>query len=180
MRSSKHLIICLMEKLIEACRDQSYSSDYIKLSFFLLVVCVCVCACLSVCLCVCVAQLCMTLCNPVDCSPQVSLSMGFSRQEYWSGLPFSSPGDLPNPEIEPGSPALQADSLPSEPPGKPPRGISLEKNSFSSLSSPFLKCAVFHLAWPAIWFVTILVWFFLPLFSLYFPLSLNTTRKPGA
>ena len=45
-------------------------------------------------------------------------SMGFSRQEYWSGLPLPSPGDLPNPGIEPGSPALQADALPSEPPGK--------------------------------------------------------------
>ena len=43
-------------------------------------------------------------------------SVGFSRQEYWSGLPFPSPGDLPNPGIEPGSPALQADALPSEPP----------------------------------------------------------------
>ena len=46
-------------------------------------------------------------------------SMDFSRQEYWSGLPFPSPGDLPNPGIKPGSPALQADTLPSEPPGKP-------------------------------------------------------------
>ena len=45
-------------------------------------------------------------------------SVGFSRQEYWSGLPFPSPGDLPNPGIEPGSPTLQADALPSEPPGK--------------------------------------------------------------
>ena len=45
-------------------------------------------------------------------------SMGFSRQEYWSGLPFPSPEDLPNPGIESGSPTLQADSLPSEPPGK--------------------------------------------------------------
>ena len=44
------------------------------------------------------------------------LSMGFSRQEYWSGLPFPSPGDLPNPGIKPGSPALQADALSSEPP----------------------------------------------------------------
>ena len=50
---------------------------------------------------------------------QAPLSMGFSRQEYWSGLPFPSPGDLPYPLIEPWSPALQADSLPSEPPGKP-------------------------------------------------------------
>ena len=46
-------------------------------------------------------------------------SMEFSRHEYWSGLPFPSPGDLPNPGIEPGSPALQADTLLSEPPGKP-------------------------------------------------------------
>ena len=42
---------------------------------------------------------------------QASLSMGFSRQEYWSGLPFPSPGDLPDPGIEPGSPALEADAL---------------------------------------------------------------------
>ena len=44
-------------------------------------------------------------------------STGFSRQEYWSGLPFPSPEDLPDPRIEPRSPALQADALPSEPPG---------------------------------------------------------------
>jgi len=43
--------------------------------------------------------------------------MGLSRKEYWSGEPFPSPGDLPDPAIEPGSPALQADSLQSEPPG---------------------------------------------------------------
>ena len=47
---------------------------------------------------------------------QTPLSMGFSKQEYWSGMPCSPPGDLSNPVIEPGSPALQADSLPSEPP----------------------------------------------------------------
>ena len=45
--------------------------------------------------------------------------MEFSRQEYWSGLPFPSPGDLPDPGIEPGSPTLQADTLLSEPPGNP-------------------------------------------------------------
>ena len=48
---------------------------------------------------------------------QAPLSMEFSRQEYWSGLPLPSPGDLPNPGVEPGSPGLQADSLLSEPPG---------------------------------------------------------------
>ena len=50
---------------------------------------------------------------------QAPLSMEFSRQEYWSGLPFPSPGDLPNPGIKPDLPALQADSLPSEPREKP-------------------------------------------------------------
>ena len=50
---------------------------------------------------------------------QAPLSMDFSRQEYWSGLPFPSPGNLPDPGIKPRSPVLQADSLPSEPPGKP-------------------------------------------------------------
>ena len=66
-----------------------------------------------------VAQSCSTLCDPMNCSPQAPLSMKFSRQEYWSGLPFPYPGDLPDPGIEPESPALQADFLPSEPPGKP-------------------------------------------------------------
>ena len=55
--------------------------------------------------------------TPWTVACQAPLSVGFSRQEYWSGLPFPSPGDLPNPGIEPGSPALQADSLPSEPQG---------------------------------------------------------------
>ena len=57
--------------------------------------------------------------TPWTVAYQAPLSKEFSRQEYWSRLPFSSPLDLPNPGIEPGSPALQADALPSEPPGKP-------------------------------------------------------------
>ena len=66
-----------------------------------------------------VAQSCLTLCNPMDCSPPGSSVHGISpRQEYWSGVLLPFPRDLPNPGIEPGSPALQADSLPSEPPGK--------------------------------------------------------------
>ena len=66
-----------------------------------------------------VAQLCPTLCNPMGSSlHQAPLSMGFSRQEYWSGLPFPSPGNLPDPGIEPRSPSLYTDALPSEPPGK--------------------------------------------------------------
>ena len=56
--------------------------------------------------------------TPWTLAHQAPLSMGFSRQEYWSGLPFPSPGDLPIPGIYPRSPTLQADSLPSEPPGK--------------------------------------------------------------
>ena len=57
--------------------------------------------------------------TPWTVAYQAPLSMGFSRQEYWSGLPFPSPGDLPNPGIKPVSPALQTDALPSEPLGKP-------------------------------------------------------------
>ena len=56
--------------------------------------------------------------TPWTVAPQAPLSTGFLRQEYWSGQPFSSPGDLPDPRIEPGCPALQVDSSPSEPPGK--------------------------------------------------------------
>ena len=71
-------------------------------------------------------QLFVTLWTVAYQAPQ---SMGFSRQEYWTGLPFPSPGDLPDPGIEPGSPTLQADTLPSAPPGKP-----LEERNYS------LKC----------------------------------------
>ena len=56
---------------------------------------------------------------------QAPPSMGFSRQECWSGLPFPSPGDLPDPGIEPGSLPLEADALTSEPPGKPQYKVSL-------------------------------------------------------
>ena len=79
--------------------------------------------------------------------------MGFSKQEYWSGLPFLSPEDLPDPGVEPRSPALQADALTSEPPGKPNVGICppikthllinegspLEALFISSLTEPFRK-----------------------------------------
>ena len=79
---------------------------------------------LRITLCVLVAQSCLTVTLwTVACHAPPSL--GFSRQEYWSGLPFPFPGDLPNPGTEPRSPALQADSLLSEPSGKP-------KNYFSS------------------------------------------------
>ena len=61
-----------------------------------------------------VAKLCPNLATPWTVACQAPLFMGFSRQEYWSGLPFPSPGDFPDPGIEPGCPALQADSLPTE------------------------------------------------------------------
>ena len=59
------------------------------------------------------------LATPWTITYQAPMTMEFSRQEYWSGLPFPSPGDLPNPGIEHRSLALQVDALPSEPPGKP-------------------------------------------------------------
>ena len=64
-----------------------------------------------------VTQSCPTLCDPWTVAYQAPPSMGFSRQEYWSGLSFPSPGDLPNPGIKPRSPTLQADTLTSAPPG---------------------------------------------------------------
>ena len=73
--------------------------------------------------------------TPWTVAYQAPLSMGFSRQEYWSGLPLPSPGDLSDSRIEPGSPALQADTLPSKPRGKYYVGIyfkAKEKYSFYS------------------------------------------------
>ena len=66
-----------------------------------------------------VAHLCLTLRDPMDCSPPGSSVHGFPRQEYWSGLPFPSSQDLSNPGIEPRSLALQVDSLWTELQGKP-------------------------------------------------------------
>ena len=83
---------------------------------------------------------------PWTVGQQASLTMGFSRQEYWSGLPCPPPGELPNPGIEPRSPTLQADSLPSEPPGKPQNTgvgiLSLLQGNFPTQESNwvFLHC----------------------------------------
>ena len=90
-------------------------------------VCECVCARVYVCTCVCVCvhasvqslQSCPALGNPMACNPPGSSVKEFSRQEYWSVLPCPPPGNLSDPGIEPTSPALQADSLSTEPPGKP-------------------------------------------------------------
>ena len=67
----------------------------------------------------CCTQSRLTLCHPWTIACEAPLPKGFSRQEHWSGLPCPPPGDLPNSGIEPRSPTLQVDSLPSEPPGKP-------------------------------------------------------------
>ena len=66
-----------------------------------------------------VAQSCQLFATPKTVVGQAPLSMEFSRQEYWSGLLFPLPWDLPDPQIKPGPPVWQADSLPPEPPGKP-------------------------------------------------------------
>ena len=82
--------------------------------------------------------------TPWTVAHQAPPSMGFSRQEYWSGLPFTSPGDLPDPTIKPRSPALQAYALPSEPPGKyfPAIKCTLFGGCIFSLE-PWLTCTIF-------------------------------------
>ena len=87
---------------------------------------------------------CLTLCDPMDCGPPGSSVHGIPRQEYWSGLPFPSPGDLPDPGIEPRSPALQADSLPpSRGWGQPQEKASLGFGFrlISQSLGPTLQCA---------------------------------------
>ena len=69
--------------------------------------------------CVLVTQSCLTLCEPVDCSPPGSSVLGILQARRLQWVPFPSPGDLPDPGIKPRSPALQVDSLPSGLPGKP-------------------------------------------------------------
>ena len=78
-----------------------------------------VCVCVCVCVCTLSHSVMSDSATPWTVAHQAPLFMGFSRWEHWSGLPFPSSEDLPNKRIEPRSPALQADSLPSEPPGKP-------------------------------------------------------------
>ena len=69
---------------------------------------------------------------PLDLDFQAPLTMGLPRQEYWSGLPFPPPGDLPSPGIEPGSSALAGGFFTTEPPGKPGVGV----RSFKTLNAP--------------------------------------------
>ena len=82
----------------------------------------------------------MGFATPWTITYQAPLSTGFPRQEYWSGLPFPSPGGLPNPGIEAGSLALQANSLPSEPPKKPRMVTEVQ-----ILAVPFTGCVLLGL-----------------------------------
>ena len=78
-----------------------------------------------------VTQLCPTLCVPRDYSPLgSSLSMEFSSQEHWNGLPFPTPGDLPDPRIEPVSSALAGEFLTTVPPGKPQHLVAPDISGF--------------------------------------------------
>ena len=76
-------------------------------------------------------QSCPTLCDPMDCSHQAPLSMGFSSQEYWNRLPCPPSRDLPDPGIKPASPALADEFLTPEPPGKPKTWLNIPKSTWS-------------------------------------------------
>ena len=115
--------------------------------------------CIRGCCCCClVAESCPTLCDPMNCIVhQAPLSMRFPRQESWSGLPFPSPGDLPDPGIEHGSPAWQADSLPLSPQGSwhknsPITPMAAERPGCpvfpgDSLAPGITRCVWFHIYW---------------------------------
>ena len=97
--------------------------------------CVCVCVCVRTCTHK-HAQSCPTLCDHIDfVAHQVPQSMGFSRQEYWSGLPFPCPGDLSDPGMEPASPALAGGFFSIEPPGKSPSRPFIGSTSTSSAAA---------------------------------------------
>ena len=130
------LIIIKLEIVTDFEHLELYSKEfgfYLEMIIMMMVVVVMVVIIMAMCCVLClVAQSCLTLCDPWPVAFQAPLSMGFSRQESWSGLPCPPPGDLPNPRTEPRSPALQADSLLSEPPGN--NGDSGNNRSSSSSS----------------------------------------------
>ena len=95
------------------------------------------------------AKLCPTLVTPWTATHQVPLSMGFPRQESWSGLPFPSPGDLPDPGIEPASPTWQADSLQTELQGKPIDDSSDITSSSHGSVPPELRAKYWRCHWRA-------------------------------
>ena len=93
--------------------------------------------------------------TPWTVAHQAPPFMGFPRQEYGSGLPWPSPGDLPDPGIKPGSPALQADALTSEPPGKSRKVLPPNLHTHSLLSSLQLKCPLLREAFLSFFFESI-------------------------
>ena len=110
-----------------------------------------------------VTKSCLTLAIPWTIACQAPLSVGFSRQEYWSGLPFPSPGELPNPGIKPRSPALQADSLPTELQGKPHRKLQFSSvaQSCPTLCDP-MDCSLPSTSDHGIFQIKILEWVLVP------------------
>ena len=94
-------------------------------------------------LCGLVTKSCPTLVTPWTVGCQAPLSMGFPRQEYWSGLPFLFPEDLPHPRIKPSCPALQADSLPSEPSGKPMKVLVTQPGPMLWMCLILVPCNVY-------------------------------------
>ena len=109
--------------------------------------------------------------TPWTVAYQASQPMEFSRQEYWSRLPFPSPGDLPNPGIEPRSSTLQANSLQSEPPGKPPQ-ISISfinsKLKIFSLSQKYNPRTIWTLQWVQMCSIIVFTFNILLLFQIYY------------
>ena len=114
---------CFWERQF-GCRTHVINYDTLRVTLWL------VAALGELCYGVLVIQSCPTLCDPMDCSPPGSSVHGILQARILEWLPFPSRGDLPNPGIKPGSPALQTNSLPSEPPGKPLCCGSLIKNCF--------------------------------------------------
>ena len=93
-----------------------------------------------VCVCVLVTQSCLTLCDPVDCSPPSSSVHGTLQTIILEGVACPPPAHLPDPGIKPGSPALQADSFPSEPPGKPSLNVLACKTPLLPYGTPSQSC----------------------------------------
>ena len=125
-----HLLLCLVPNMPQNTLSMAQglgTSPLTHLFHESLVPFLCQALCVRACS---VAQSCPTLCNPMDCSLPGSSIHRILQAGIWRGLPYPPPGDLPNPGIEPRSPALQAESLLSEPPGKPP-----PKNRYMILGS---------------------------------------------
>ena len=98
------------------------------------------------------AQSCPTLCDPMDYNRPATSAHEIPRQEYWRGLPFPSPGDLHDPGIKSGSPALEADFLPYEPPGKPLKWSFCKLFCFTGITE--LVSGTFSFKLRVVWFCT--------------------------